>query len=110
MDDAKNTQLGPGQIRDLQPIPTSLLGRKFVWSPPPAALQDAQLSTFVDNLIEQSFRGVSAPVVRIDDPNDLTDECPSNFASLSDCFAAVIFGTVDSANQTLVSSSIWLVN
>jgi hypothetical protein len=98
-----DVKLGPGQIRPLQPIPTSLLDRKFVWSPPPAALQDAELNTFVNTLISRSFEGVTAPVVRIEDPNDLTDQCPSNFASLSDCFAAVIFGNVEPDTQTLVS-------
>lgn len=78
------------------------MDRKFVWSPPPAALQNTTLNGLVNDLIARSFEGVSAPVVRIEDPADLTDECPSNFASLSDCFAAVIFGTVDPDSLTLV--------
>lgn len=98
-------QLGPGQIRPLQPIPSSLLQRKFVWSPPPAALQNAELDQFVNTLISRSFEGISAPVIRIENPDDLTDQCPSNFASLSDCFAAVIFGNVEPDTQILVSSS-----
>jgi hypothetical protein len=98
-----NKQLGPGQIRPLQSIPTTLLGRKFVWSPPAAALTNTTLNEFVNTLISRSFEGITAPVIRIENPDDLTEQCPSNFASLSTCFAAVNFGTVDPGSQTLVS-------
>jgi ATP-binding cassette subfamily A (ABC1) protein 3 len=100
-----NKQLGPGQIRPLQSIPTTLLERKFVWSPPAAALTNTTLNEFVNTLISRSFEGVTAPVIRIENPDDLTEQCPSNFASLSTCFAAVNFGTVDPGSQTLVYPS-----
>jgi hypothetical protein len=96
------TQLGPGRIAPLQAIPSNLLGHKLVWSPPPSATTDATISTFIDDLMNRVTAGVSGTVQRVTDSAAIETACPENFNLLSNCLAAVDFGSVDIGGHGLV--------
>lgn len=48
--------------------------------------------------------GVTAPVKKVLNRNDIDAECPENFRGVSECFAAIYFNQVSPETRTLVSS------
>lgn len=46
--------------------------------------------------------GVHGDVVRVPTVDGVADKCPENFNQLSDCFAAVVFDSVDYESGLLV--------
>lgn len=100
-------QLGRGSIEPLTTIPANLNGRKLVWTPPPAALNDTAIDSFFDTLMGrvQASQGITGRIIKVPDNSQRQTDalCPGNFASLSECFVVILFTGVDQANLVLVS-------
>ncbi|KAL1409650.1 hypothetical protein Q8F55_003646 [Vanrija albida] len=73
----------------LQRIPPDLLGHRLVWVPP----ANDPAFTLMDTVLAGA--GVHGDVVRVPSVDGVAEHCPENFNQLSDCFAAVVFDSVD---------------
>jgi hypothetical protein len=71
-----------------------------LWSPPEGANQT--VFTFVDTLMSRVLSGVSGDVIKVDYATEIERACPTNFNLRSECFAAVVFNSVDTITPSLV--------
>lgn len=96
-------QLGEGSIRPIQAIPPDLLDYKLIWSPPPSAYTNSTTNSAVNELMGRTLEGVYGEVVRVNNASEVEAQCRQSFNLRSNCFAAVVFGDIDTGSRTLVS-------
>ncbi|KAH8805682.1 ABC transporter-like protein [Xylogone sp. PMI_703] len=81
----------PTAVRDLTDAIRSVDSNKLVFVT--NGLADAGATSIINQITSQGFDGSSAEVV--DDPDDLFDLCKQSIDGISDCFAAIIFTSVN---------------